>query len=777
VTFNYQINDGQYVLWGHAKVPFLGTSEKDCQVRASGGNVPDPGSPFACSANWQGDAATSSDPGVSFRVAKKPSEVVTDHQRQADLLNQICGSSLGTGPCRYLPSTAQTDLTAPAAPASEPFKNCTTHDADTEKRWDFRHAETNSLDITGGIEGKVLGVVKASLEVKYGHTWEDEKSWGGSATIHLAPGELGQFTYEATYDRLTGDFQLATADHVYLFKNVHYDFPSRDFSKNPPEFRTGTLTAISKKTDCPKPPPTICLPADQTPDAQVCSSATPATVPAESCLTDGFTAGDCPPPADLSDLGLPWPTDWAATAGQEFVHWDDVVQADAGAVRPRTVTCPTSSAAAEDGGAGIRYDGGDRVTDLAPTDDGGWSFTVPAGSGRYQLWEICTTTAPSTDAGTGTGAGTAAFAPRGSSTAGRGGRTVYVSLPSARTSDQDAHDLVAATRMAFADHTSGTPVSLRLLSDANPKTGESEPARARANARRAAADRHALAYVGDALSEASGAALPVLNRAGLLQVSPASTSLDLTTNRHFRGHRTFARVVPNNFHQADGLARYMHGEGLRRVFVVNDGQRYGRDLARLFGVTSSKRGVRVVGRARVGRQPQALARRIAHSRAQALLFAGTAENGALPLLRAVAAASPTIELFGGDGLADRDRFLRGAHAAGLDPRMRLVSPALDPSTLPPMGVELYRRLTAVVGHKPDPYMIYAYEAMSATLDAIDRAHGASRSAVVRAFFGTHRSDSPIGPYRITRDGDTTLASYGEYTMRNGRLEAPLCLGC
>jgi branched-chain amino acid transport system substrate-binding protein len=158
------------------------------------------------------------------------------------------------------------------------------------------------------------------------------------------------------------------------------------------------------------------------------------------------------------------------------------------------------------------------------------------------------------------------------------------------------------------------------------------------------------------------------------------------------------------------------------------------------------------------------------------LFAGLAENGARPLLREVAAADPRIRIFGGDGLADHQGFLQAARHDGFERRLYLTSPALDPDTLSASGRALYQRLWARAGRRPDPYAVYAYEAMPAVLDAIGRA-GGGRAATVRAFFTTRDRRSPLGTYSISRSGDTTLDTYAQYTVHDGRVDPPLCVGC
>ncbi len=75
-------------------------------------------------------------------------------------------------------------------------------------------------------------------------------------------------------------------------------------------------------------------------------------------------------------------------------------------------------------------------------------------------------------------------------------------------------------------------------------------------------------YIGEFNSDASEVSMPILNRAGVPQVSPASTYVGLTTsepgslpgepNRYFpTGRRTFLRIVPMDTLQAAALIDLM----------------------------------------------------------------------------------------------------------------------------------------------------------------------------------------------------------------------------
>src|SRR5436305_1779901 len=79
-----------------------------------------------------------------------------------------------------------------------------------------------------------------------------------------------------------------------------------------------------------------------------------------------------------------------------------------------------------------------------------------------------------------------------------------------------------------ASSTRSRRIELRSLDDATRAAGKWEPAKVFSNARRAAADASTVAYLGEFNSGASAISIPILNEAGILQVSPSNTYTGLT---------------------------------------------------------------------------------------------------------------------------------------------------------------------------------------------------------------------------------------------------------
>jgi len=323
-------------------------------------------------------------------------------------------------------------------------------------------------------------------------------------------------------------------------------------------------------------------------------------------------------------------------------------------------------------------------------------------------------------------------------------------------------------------------VKLVVLDDSTPSAGRWTGDQTAENARTVVRDRTAIAYVGDGPSGATAISLPILNAAGILQVSPTSGYEGLTSGRgaeageperyYPSGVRTFARPVPGDGVQARALLASLDGERCRRLQVLVDRDVSARGLATAVERLARGSGIEVGGREELPEDAAAAeaAAAIVERGADCVLFAGAAAPGVPALFDALHAAAPQLELFGSDDLAS-ESFV-GRLGASTQARTHLTAPAGVLEPLP--GVrEFARSYRAAFGVPARTGAIYGYEAMRLVLAAIARAGplGADRAAVIDALFALGERQSPLGPYRIDSDGSSTSTSYSRLGVRRGRL--------
>jgi branched-chain amino acid transport system substrate-binding protein len=359
-----------------------------------------------------------------------------------------------------------------------------------------------------------------------------------------------------------------------------------------------------------------------------------------------------------------------------------------------------------------------------------------------------------------------------------GEMTIYASVEldgsDARPSLADAMQLALEQAGGRAD---GMPVRLVVFDETDPN-GTTSAAIAAADARAAAGDSSAVAYIGDQTSSDTEIALPILNRAGILEVSPTASYTGLTTSSSVpgepaiyypTGRRTFARVIPNDLAQAAAQVSYEHTLGCSRVFVLHDASSYGDGLAAAVASDAKSAGLTIAGTRLISTsagQYAALAASVALS-ADCVLYAGSAVPGVVTLFSALHAAGPELKLFGTDSLAT-SQFV--STFTSFQAVTYLTAPTLDPSLYGDAGQEFFESYAVRFGGPPDPDAIFAYEAMNAVLSAINTAKTTNRAAIVDAFFNINDRASPLGTYSIDGDGDTTLNRYGGYQVVDGGLQ-------
>jgi branched-chain amino acid transport system substrate-binding protein len=375
----------------------------------------------------------------------------------------------------------------------------------------------------------------------------------------------------------------------------------------------------------------------------------------------------------------------------------------------------------------------------------------------------------------------------GGSSSSASGKTVdiYSSLPLQGANISQTVPLVNGIKLALsqAGNKAGQwTVNYQSLDDSTAAAGKWDPGQTAANARKVATDPKAVYYIGEFNSGASEVAVPILNQAGLPQVSPANTYVGLTTNlpgsapgepqKYYpSGTRTYLRIVPIDSIQAASDLIAMKQAGCTKVAVANDKQAYGAGLAKLLELEKGFYGVNVVSN--TGIDPtspnfRSYASTIQGQGADCFFFAGITANGAVQIVKDVNSALPKAKIFGGDGVCSDTwtAAAKGGVPAAIDPLIQCTVATLD-LTAYPGGKDFLAAYKAKYGSaNPDPYAIYGYEVMKLGLDTIAKlgAQGNSKSDVLKALFATTQRNSVLGTYGFDKNGDTTLKSYGLYKV-------------
>jgi branched-chain amino acid transport system substrate-binding protein len=370
-----------------------------------------------------------------------------------------------------------------------------------------------------------------------------------------------------------------------------------------------------------------------------------------------------------------------------------------------------------------------------------------------------------------------------SASGGGGGNAIdiYSSLPLQGASTAQTDPLVNGIKLALSQaggKAGSFTVNYQSLDDSTAAAGKWDPGQTAANARKVAADPKAVYYIGEFNSGASEVSIPILNQAGVPQVSPANTYVGLTTSlpgsapgepqKYYpTGKRTYLRIVPIDSIQGAADLMAMKQAGCTKVAIANDKEAYGAGLATMMGLEKGFYGVTVASN--TGIDPtspnfRSYASTIAGQGADCFFFSGIVSNGAVQLTKDVHSALPKAKIFVPDG-ACTDSYTaqsKGGVPASIDPLIQCTVATQDLAAYPG-GKDFLAAYKAKYGSsQPDPYAIYGYEAMKLGLDTIGKlgSKGNDKSAVLAALFATTSRSSVLGNYGFDKNGDTTLKSYG-----------------
>ena len=316
------------------------------------------------------------------------------------------------------------------------------------------------------------------------------------------------------------------------------------------------------------------------------------------------------------------------------------------------------------------------------------------------------------------------------------------------------------------------------------ETGDWTPEQERANATLAANDPSVVAYIGPYTSGATGVALPITNRARLLQLSPTATWPGLTLTGwnegepgiyYPTGERNFIRLMPPDSAQGTAAAQWATRLGAKSAYVISDGSTYSDGLAKQFTLAAGSLGIGVSGRGLYQTDPGNIARQVSASGADSAFYAPSTVGQAVKVAKALRDLHLTTGVFASDS-ALSDQFIE---AAGNDARnWHLLS---NDGTRPTVcdgapGTCFQADFRQRYGEEPTAFAANAYALTKLAVEAVVRSQGGSgrelRSSVLHWMLDRRSTSTGNGdgPYFDT-NGDVTEWTINAYRLRDGRFVA------
>lgn len=362
--------------------------------------------------------------------------------------------------------------------------------------------------------------------------------------------------------------------------------------------------------------------------------------------------------------------------------------------------------------------------------------------------------------------------------------TVYLSMAFQGLSKPTAVSVRNSAQLALEQaggRAGGMRVELVALDDASATTGTSDKDAILQNARTAVTDPTTIAYIGDEGSGDTALSLPIINSAGILQVSATNTAPGLTLTgspdpgapgKYYpRGVRTYGRIVPTDRVQGRAISELAKQLRCNQVGVIDDGGLFGRGLAAEVRASGPDDGLSFSRRVTVDlakTDGSAAVSAIAAGAPDCVVYAGSANTKIVSLWGRLHARLPDARLIGPDALANAEFALRIGTAG---PKTYLTTATVASKYFNEAGQDYLSTYSTRFGGTPDPSGVYGYESMKAILASINAAgNEPTRSQVTAQWFAIKNRPSALGTYSITNTGDSTLTTFGAYNVRDEALQ-------
>lgn len=365
------------------------------------------------------------------------------------------------------------------------------------------------------------------------------------------------------------------------------------------------------------------------------------------------------------------------------------------------------------------------------------------------------------------------------------------SLPRTGSARAQTETIVNGIKMAFEEaNWKAGDFKIEYLDwdDATAAAGQWTAEAEAANADRAVKDPDLMVYIGTYNSGAAKIAMPILNRASLLMISPANTATGLTKPglgdpgepEVYRpsGKVTYYRVVPADDLQGSLAADWAKEMGVKKAFILDDNEVYGKGIATLFEERCRDIDIEVVGHDNIDAKAQefrSLMTTIKGTNPDLVYFGGTTQSKGGQIAKDMVAAGLDCKIMVPDGCYE-EAFIDSAGAENLNDRCYLTFGGLPPEELTGAGKEFVDKYKAKYNSMPEAYALYGYESAKVALESIRKAGKKDRAAIVDACSKIREMESTLGKWSFDENGDTTLKIMSGIVVKDGKFQFVKLLG-
>lgn len=350
------------------------------------------------------------------------------------------------------------------------------------------------------------------------------------------------------------------------------------------------------------------------------------------------------------------------------------------------------------------------------------------------------------------------------------GQTIKIGMGGPMSGDNAAYGLDSAQAAKLAVSDAGEFKGFTFELDAQDDLGTPEGGAAVAN--KFVSDPQIVAIEGHVFSGASGAAMPIYEKAGLPMLSGSATNPDLTK----KGSKVFNRGVFTDAVQGKFAAMYIHDTlKLTKVVVIHDGTTYGQGLAEVVKTELTTLGTEPLAYQAItpGESDYtSVLADVATKKPEIIFFGGYVAEATVLVNQMKQSGLEDAILFGGDGIYGTDFIDRtkengeGMLAASLVPPG---SEAVDKYNA------AYEAAYQQAPGKLSPYSWTAYDAAAVLIKAIESvailgADGSlyiPRSALIAAVRGTKDYQGLSGMISCDATGECGSSGPVFYIVKDG----------
>lgn len=336
----------------------------------------------------------------------------------------------------------------------------------------------------------------------------------------------------------------------------------------------------------------------------------------------------------------------------------------------------------------------------------------------------------------------------------------------------------------------GYCIKVENLDDASPVTGSWDGTIEAENAQKAVADKDVMVYLATYNSGAAKISMPITNKAGLVQITPANTYPGLTKPGFGPGepdiYRPTGKVNYFRAHPADDIqgaagAAWAKCLGFKKVYVLDDRQLYGKGIADVFDKQARKIGLQVVGHDGVESVDidfRALLTKVKASGADLVYGGFVVDSGGVQVVQQMKALGlfPRTKFMGPDGLYSPG-FIDQATPGAVNDNVYITFAALPPDQLPTeVGKRLVRDYKKKYGEEPIGWATYAYQAAIVALEAIKKAGVKDRARILEAVRNTKNFEGITGKFSFDANGDTDRSDMVGFLIKDGKYQFQRLIG-